>query len=198
MNQTGKAKIFGIGLSRTGTTSLHELLIALGFTSRHFIDALVTNPDAEIMEDAAMDSPVPMLYQYLDKRYPGSKFILTTRSCDKWLDSMKWLFTHGKVLWNWPRSTQEYHRKFYHTTRYNKRILRNHFIEFNKEVALYFKNRPDDLLILNLDEGINVEKVCRFLNVPVQHFDFPRTNERRYAPLKNRIKYNLARIFDPY
>jgi hypothetical protein len=198
VNTLHKPKIFGIGLSRTGTTSLHHLLESLGYSSRHFVDALVADKNAEINEDAVMDSPVPMLYQHLDKRYPGSKFILTTRSKEKWLDSMNWLFTHGKVIWNWPRSTQDYHRKFYHTIRYDKKILGNHYDVFHAEVNDYFKDRPNDLLILNLDKGIDVEKVCLFLGIPVKQIVFPKTNERRYASRMDRIKYSIARIFDPH
>jgi len=191
-------KIFGIGLSRTGTTSLHHTLIALGYTSRHFVDALVSNPDAVIAEDAIMDSPVPMLYQYLDKKYPNSKFILTTRNKANWLESMKWLFVHGKVIWNWPRSTQEYHKKFYHTTKYNKKILSRHFDSFHEEVLTYFKNRPGDLLVLNLDKEIEMKEICAFLGIPEKHVSFPKTNERKFASLKERIKYNLPRLFDSY
>jgi hypothetical protein len=186
-------RIFGIGLSRTGTTSLHFLLESLGYKSRHFVNELILDPNWELDSNynVFMDSPIPLLYQQLDRKYPNSKFILTIRSKNNWLESMKWMFTHGKVIWNWPSSTQEYHRKFYHTTHYNRRVLSKHYDVFHNDVGNYFKSRPGDLLILNIDEGLSVKKVCEFLNIPEKTIAYPKTNERKYATLKQRIKYNI-------
>jgi hypothetical protein len=171
---------------------------ALGFSSRHFIGELMVNPDAEVPADVLIDSPVPFLYPHLDVRFPGSKFILTTRDKEKWLESMHWMFTHGKVIWNWPRSTQEYHRKFYHTTKFNRKILSKHFDEYHAAAIQYFKSRPGDLHILNIDKGIHMSDLCDFLKIPRQELTFPKSNERQYASLKERIWYNFPRVFNPY
>ncbi len=100
-----KNKVFGIGLSRTGTVSLHKQLIELAYVSRHSSGQLIKDSSFDIMRDidALVDSPVPLLYQALDRRYPNSKFILTTRNKDAWLHSMEWMFTHGKAGWDWPK-----------------------------------------------------------------------------------------------
>jgi hypothetical protein len=179
-------------MSRTGTTSLFQLMEALGFKSRHFFGELIADPDWNIPEDLQMlnDSPVPMLYKQLDKKYPGSKFILTTRDKKTWLESMKWMFTHGMVIWNWAPGIHEYHKKFYHTSRYNKRILSRKYDDFHNEVKDYFKDRPNDLLTINIDKGIDIPIVCRFLNIPVREVSFPKTNERKYATLRERLQYN--------
>jgi len=188
-----KKRIFGIGLSRTGTSSLHYLLEGLGYRSKHYVGELITNPrhDLDIAFDAFSDSPIPLLYPQLDKRYPGSKFILTTRNKNDWLKSMKWLFTHGKALYDWSPSTHQYHKLFYHTTSYNKRILSAHYDNFHEEVTSYFKTRPADLLILNIDEGISVSNVCAFLNIPEKPIFFPKANERRNVTVAQRIKYQI-------
>ena len=40
--------IIGIGLSRTGSTSLHHILLQLGFKSKHFIRDLLQDPTAAL------------------------------------------------------------------------------------------------------------------------------------------------------
>ena len=82
--------IFGIGLSRTGTTSLHHAFEILGIRSAPTSVALLFDPDDEVLGlyEAFTDNPIPFLYQRLDARFPGSKFILTTRDLDDWLRSM--------------------------------------------------------------------------------------------------------------
>lgn len=136
----------------------------MGYKCYHFVDALIADSDSNVLDaiDVAMDSPIPMLYKRLDKKYPNSKFILTTRKKEKWLFSMNWMFSHGKVIWNWPKSTQAYHRKFYGTIKYNTRILSKHYDLFHQQVFDYFKDRPSDLLILNIDEKIDVNLICDF------------------------------------
>ena len=91
-----KQKVFGIGFYKTGTSSLAAALNHLGYN--------VTGPngvaDADIAQkfeemafrlagryDAFQDWPWPLVYQQMDKRYPGSKFILTERPVEKWLQS---------------------------------------------------------------------------------------------------------------
>lgn len=188
-----QGKIFCIGMSRTGTTSFFLVMEALGFKSRHFIGELIADPNYDIPEDLEVlcDSPIPMLYQRLDKKYPGSKFVLTTRSKKTWLGSMKWIFKHGMVIWNWAPDIHAYHKKFYHTARYNKRILSKHYDDFNTEVMNYFKDRPEDLLVLDIDRGIDIQIICKFLNIPFKEVTYPKTNERKYATIKERFKYNF-------
>jgi len=96
-----KVKIFGIGLPRTGTTSLHNALKSLGIKSKHFPFKLYTSFDDKLLGDYDLfvDSPIQLIYKLLDDKFPESKFILTTRSLDSWLESMEWLFEHGFAMW---------------------------------------------------------------------------------------------------
>jgi hypothetical protein len=95
-------KIFGIGLSRTGTHSLGSALTTLGFRSVHFPCDSATREEiyrhfaagaASLrlslldLVDAVVDTPVTCVYKALDQRYPGSRFILTTRDMAPWLNS---------------------------------------------------------------------------------------------------------------
>ena len=186
-------KIFGIGLSRTGTTSLQFALEQLGFKTFHYPMVIYSDNDYRICDqfEAFCDSPIPLVYPELDRRYPGSKFILTTRNKTAWLDSMEWMLVHGKVKWGWGPVVHRYHQAFYGTKKFNQTILAQKYDEFHQEVADYFQARPRDLLYLNIDQGIDVAQLCEFLDVPPKNIEFPRRNKRKMMPMKRRILYEL-------
>lgn len=79
-----KTHVWGIGLTRTGTHSLSRALEILGYNCIHYptLATLLHEP-----LEAATDEPVAVVYKYLDFLYPGSKFILTFRQEDEWLQS---------------------------------------------------------------------------------------------------------------
>ena len=100
-----ESKVFGIGLSKTGTTSLHAALEILGYragTFRHMRDLGLDHwfrgdfsPNYLKDLDAVTDLPVATWFRELDIRYPGSKFILTVRPRDSWLQSIKRQFENN-------------------------------------------------------------------------------------------------------
>src|SRR5690349_17299315 len=91
--------IFGIGLSKTGTTSLFAALDVLGFRSgtyRHMRGlGLAEWFDGDFARDyfadfdALTDLPIATWFPQLDQRYPGSKFVLTVRDIGSWLESAR-------------------------------------------------------------------------------------------------------------
>ena len=75
-------KIFGIGYSKTGTTSLTKALRILGYNALHFpIHTMKHSSEKlnlryeKLWRQAYSDTPIPLFYKELDKRFPGSKFI---------------------------------------------------------------------------------------------------------------------------
>jgi Sulfotransferase domain len=96
-----RARIFGIGLNKTGTCSLDAALSQLGFRCLHHggrnveyavqkaidLDApLLSNLDPRV--DAFTDiGLLSRRFCSLDAQYPGSVFILTVRPIDDWLES---------------------------------------------------------------------------------------------------------------
>jgi hypothetical protein len=105
MSHTHGQKIFGIGLSRTGGTSLSAALSLLGFRALHFpADSstrreIISHLDRgncgglhlSILNDydALSDTPISSVFRSLDIAYPGSKFVLTIRDESAWLDSCR-------------------------------------------------------------------------------------------------------------
>jgi hypothetical protein len=91
-------KILGVGLSRTGTASLHSALKILGFSSLHFdtirlnnvIDGSDTQPNFRRYDDvdAVTDLPAAYFYEELILAYPDCKCILTIRDVDTWWRSI--------------------------------------------------------------------------------------------------------------
>lgn len=185
-------KIFGIGLPRTGTTSLHNALKVLGLKSKHFPFELYNSDNLSLVDkfDAFEDSPIPLIYEKLDVEFPNSKFILTTRSLNSWLNSMKWLFEHGSVIWKPSYKVYMYRKEFLGCSNFDRIILERKYHEFHNQVNEYFKNREEDLLIMNIEENANFNVLCEFLNYPAIGFKYPQSNKSFEVPLHRRILYH--------
>ena len=166
-------KIFGIGLSKTGTTSLNEALVQLGYHSKHYpqLRELFTG-DFRCLEkyDAVTDIPVAPYYAQLDEAFPGSKFILTVRNLNDWLASMeRWLVPQ--------RRTNEFiiqmRLAMYGVTTFHRGRLKYVYERYVREAEAYFSSRPKDLLVLDICAGEGWEKLCAFLGKPVPAGKFP-------------------------
>lgn len=180
-------RVFGIGLSRTGTTSLNEALNILGIKSVHW-----PKSEAEIAaHQGATDITVAWRFQELDREYPGSKFILTVRELNQWLNSCSKHYHAITKLGLYGQLKPE-ERSFCFKAEY--RLYGRPFIEtdpyFNFDslkfawamgqhtgrVISYFQDRTD-LLMLDVTEGNAWEKLCPFLELPIPDCPFPHANK---------------------
>ncbi len=194
-------KVFGIGLEKTGTTTLKAVFKILGYQFCHEKDAYFLEKYQTLSDDAIAqlfsrqeyqdiynlaakynafsDTPWPWLYQQLDRQYPGSKFILTIREETKWLKSMVKYFgnIHSSVreLCYGAGAPLGNEQKYLET--YRQHVL---------QVKEYFKDRPDDLLIVDWENGDRWESVCRFLDKPIPTALFP--HENKYQPHQEQQK----------
>jgi hypothetical protein len=190
-------KVFGIGFHKTGTSTLDIALKKLGYNVcgvRHDLTEKLfehdLNPIFKIVDkyDAFQDNPWPILYKELDKRYSHSKFILTLRNEDKWIQSVvnyfgdsdtemrRWIYGVGH-----PKGNEEIYLEKY----------RNH----NHEVVEYFKDRKDDLLVVSWENGDGWKELCQFLGKSIPDIEFPHANKgadqmkmRRYRKLKKLLQ----------
>ena len=191
--KTKRMKIFGIGLSRTGTKSLTLALNIMGIHVIHYPNDEKTlkelrtgNYNLSILNDweGITDITVAPYYAQLDKMYPDSKFILTVRDKESWLKSMqkKW---DGKPVFeeDTDRHPEMQIKRFlrasvYGTYSYNEERLSYVYDLHYKNVTEYFKDRPNDLLIINICGGESWEKLCPFLGFNVRDEAFPVMNQK--------------------
>lgn len=204
---TLKQKIFGIGLSKTGTTSLTQALKLLDHKAVHFPffhlkpqkDSLELNYHKIDKWDAMTDTPIPYFYKELDRHYPGSKFILTIRDIDEWLDSCEknhiWPgeYVHDKAANNFLYLTQilRLHHALYGSVWFDRKRFRHFYEKHVDDVLSYFGNRLDDLLIYNLSNGDEWKPLCQFLDRPAPDIEFPRKNVGKHKLLKKEIRRQL-------
>lgn len=131
--------------------------------------------------DAFSDLPVPLFYKNLDRYFPGSKFIHTTRDLNDWLASMQWLFDQGLEERNWTRGEigNELHFAQYHCYQYDEEKLTQAFHRHEQDVQDYFSGREEQLLVLNISKGeLDYQKIAPFLGKEVPDTPFPTSNKK--------------------
>ena len=206
-----QGKIIGVGFQKTGTSTLREALKILGYsvkdtTPRALIPILRGNFKKVLKiirnYDALEDTPWYMIYKELDELIPGSKFILTIRDEEAWYWSVskhigdlraahhEWIYGRGKGL---PKDDKENTINIYN--------------RHNADVIEYFKDRPNDLLILDFTIGDKWEKLCDFLGKELPELPFPHYNKtaeiekrnygskQKFRKLRHRIKNNIKISF---
>lgn len=173
-------KVFGIGLSKTGTSSLTAALDILGIRSIHFphddrtFDELRRGQyRLSILDEfqSATDTPIAPFYAQLDRAWPGSKFILTVRERASWLRSAE---AHWRVLKEGPRAHDAQFQAFvdfvnacvYGCTHFNAERFAFAYELHCRNVLEYFAARPRELLVLDICGGAGWPSLCAFLGVP--------------------------------
>src|SRR5687768_16988777 len=183
MGQLSKdQKVFGLGLSKTGTSTLTEALNILGVRSLHYPHDPQTFEELKrgeyrlsVLRDyqGLTDTPVAPYYAQLDRAWPQSKFILTIREKQSWLRSAE---SHWRVLKENGRNVDN--ERFQAVTDFISAAVYG-CIYFNAErfsyvydlhirnVQEYFAGRSNDLLILDICGGKGGwTELCAFLGVP--------------------------------
>jgi sulfotransferase family protein len=193
------ARIFGIGLTRTATSSLTVALERLGYWSVHYPEdpltrgevlAFLANGGARlrlsILErrlDALTDTPVCVSFEALDAAYPGSKFILTTRDKDSWLDSCSrfWEKLVDRFLTDQPdhpgaKYIKALHERLYGTASFDPERFSAAYDRYQRRVHEHFRDRRDDLLVLDICGGDRWDPLCDFFCLPRPRAEFPWVN----------------------
>jgi hypothetical protein len=181
------AKVFGIGLSRTGTSSLCDALNLLGIPTVHhpsddqtFAELASGRYELTILRryQGLVDIPAAAYYAQFDKVYPGSRFILTVRDVDSWLDSIE---DHARRLDNIRNS--EFTRFMWATVYGAWEVNHDRFAyvyELHRENARrFFRDRPADFLELDITGGEGWYQLCRFLGTDVPESPFPHKNTKQ-------------------
>ena len=199
MSTLRSPKVFGIGFHKTGTSSLGQALRLLGYRVRGALRLADPRGMEDVLEaalpylathDAFQDNPWPLLYREMDRRVPGSKFVLTVRDMDGWIRSATTFFGKRETpMRRWiygPGAGSPVGNEELYVERHRRHV---------EEVMEYFRDRPGDLLVLRVLEGEGWETLCPFLGQPIPPVEFPhaRPRKRRTARLRERTARWLRR-----
>jgi Sulfotransferase domain/N-terminal domain of galactosyltransferase len=177
-------RIFGIGMHKTATTSLAAALRQLGFSTGHWespiwarniVNELRAWRRSLTLEAnyAIVDMPIPYLFRELDACYKGAKFILTIRDEAAWLKSLK---AHWRLYfdeWTDNGFSHEMHRLVYGRADFDAHTMLERYARHNAEVLDHFRDRPDDLLVMNMSAGAGWAELAPFVGRPIPQGPYP-------------------------
>ena len=186
-----KGKVFGIGFFKTGTSSVNGLIQQLGYQGlryHRFISAgynmphIWLSPKLEYIYpfDILMilmhpqllyliqlhsyiarnfgDSPSLFLYKIFDIWYPNSKFIMSINN-----DAFQTVNSNMR-MYHRDKTKLSYQDTFKKETQFDIALTVTRYNKHIKNVLHYFKNRPNDLLVINLrNDPQAMYKVGQFL-----------------------------------
>jgi hypothetical protein len=174
--------VFAIGLNKTGTTSLHLAFEQLGLRSFHwggrraYHAVLHAQRDGERLllpvgegYDAYSDvETLSVRFDLADLQYPGSRFVLTVRDVDDWVESRR---RHAE------RNRRGIARGSYSGANVgiDEDAWRAQWAEHVERVQTWFRGR-DNLLVLDVCAGAGWERLAPFLGHHVPATPFPYDN----------------------
>lgn len=185
-------KIFGIGWHKTATTSLSAAIRELGFKCDHWrnptwakaIWTELTQFDRRPIFErcyGVADVPICLLYERLDTLYPGSKFILTVRNEDEWLQSVEGHFNRKinpyRKFWDKDPFSNQIHTEMYGRTTFDSDIFLARYRKHNSDVLDYFKG-DKRFLVMDMSRNAGWLELCNFLRQPIPLGDYPRLNRK--------------------
>lgn len=173
--------VFGIGLSRTGTTSLSAALGRLGWNVAHFPDDADTAQSLMFGEyrlklfgayNAICDTPAAAFFPQFAEEFPEARFILTTRPLDQWLESVaRYWPTNDSV-----RLGSEFDKFIdsvvYGAVKFDQRRFLYAYERHHREVQRVL-GESGRLLRVDICNGDGWDAICEFLEVPVPREPFP-------------------------
>ena len=184
-----QAKVFGIGLSRTGTHSLNRALNILDYHSIHWRNPYTKNvvgDDDSPLYDGFTDVSISYRFEALYKIFPNAKFIFTTRNEQSWVKSISIHYENSRSIFSpdqlslndqvqrFNGALGEIEGNLYS----NHTSWKNAFREFETRVRAFFSDKPKDrFLKLAITEGDGWDKLCAFLEKPLPEIPFPNANK---------------------
>jgi Sulfotransferase domain len=186
-----KPKIFGIGLSKTGTTTLAAALTTLGLNTLHWTNPLTNELISEAdlhLFDAFTDLPFCTSFERYFHMFPNAKFIYTTRPIESWLDSFtrksrQILNISGfdQIKEAFARDVEfqygSYFREIYFQLFVRHPSATEAYMSYDQRVRDFFRGeRQEKFLEFSVFNGDGWPKLCRFLNTDVPNVPFPFEN----------------------
>ena len=190
-----RPKIFGIGLPRTGTSTLAASLRMLGYL--HGAPPLLAGHSPEVPVEVHRleltrayfagdwepiwkivdafesfdDWPWPLLYREIAQRYPDSRFILTLRSSpERWLDSLR---SHAQRSGPTPFRQMIFGHDMPDD---DPQAHLSYYLRHNQQVQEFFAEQPERLKVLCWETGDGWTELCTFLKEEKPDRPFPHLN----------------------
>ena len=112
---------------------------------------------------------------------------------DGWLNSCRKQF-NKKLAEKRSDAANQLFLELYDTVIFEEKKFRTGYQKFTEGVLEYFKDRPNDLLIIDISKGEGWEKLCPFLDKPLQKTLFPKSNVTQIKWLDvHKIAKNIRR-----
>ena len=144
----------------------------------------------------AVDITVACRFRELDLMFPKSLFIYTERPGPAWLKSVKHHYRELRGDLRLPDGEKQFAEeadiRIYGTPRPFKCDFMSAYERHHDSVLDYFKDRPDDLLRINISAGEGWAALSSFLGLPVIDIPFPHAHRRRRSePPKSLVQGRL-------
>ena len=184
-------KIFVIGFNKCATSTIHDLFIRNNLSSYHQGVQYKIQKWTDVFNKYKCFSDIFFtidIIKNLNKTNPNSLFILNTRSLKKWIISR---FEHGV------RHYLQLGKHNYYPYSEDKMILwiksrENHY----RNVLEYFKNTPDRLLIINIENPNWINYLRKKLNLKVNIIKSKNVHKKskKYSSICNMVNKTFNKL----
>mgnify|MGYP005815377663 CR=1 FL=1 len=140
------SKVFCIGFNKTGTSTLHRLFVELGLSSWHGYYSHIPVVDPIFSSFQCFSDGERHDFGELDRAFPGSRFILTTRPFEEWLTSRIRHVERRRSLGASGPMRQEYDADPRGAV---EQWIRRR-LDYHARARDYFEARSGDLLVINV------------------------------------------------
>jgi hypothetical protein len=185
-------KVFGIGLSRTGTHSLTNALNRMGFDAIHWSNPFTRDligTDDFLCFDAFTDISISYRFEELFDRFPNASFVYTHRNRSDWTKSISRHYADQRKIFN----PFELHNEN-QSERYAGRLgaiegalyapyasWSDAYLAFDERVRSFFSGeRKKRLLEIDVTQGERWSKLSAFLGSEAPKTAFPWQGRWRY------------------
>lgn len=197
-------QVLGVGLSKTGTTSLAAAVRLLGLKTVHYdlvrlmdvLDGTEPKPHFRRYDDvdAVTDIPAAAFYQEIMDAYPTCRAVLTVRECEAWWRSIDahirrrplrppepWpggpLTFDNPAAREWKRNQLMWLSRtlVYGSSEPHEFFYKKRFVEHSARVMAEVPR--DRLLVMDISTGDGWGPLCEFLRLPVPAKPFPILNK---------------------
>lgn len=204
--EPGSAKVFGLGLPKTGTTTLGRCLEILGYShapySRRLVHSYLSGNHSEIYEisrdyGAFEDLPWSLMFRALASAYPDAFFVLTRRrSADTWLRSLR---RHIRAYPERSEEGEALRNSIFGAAYPWRRRDSTRYVEFyerhNAEVREFFAGH-DRFAELCWEEGDEWARLCTYLGTSQPAEEFPLMNPAKRLGRIRQIRVFLGTLLD--